>query len=158
MTAWGMIRMPSGANSNQMHAKYASINRGTIHYGAARSRGPRADEKTWSEETGVDLDRLLDEERVFIARMRRRTRCELMEKSDMEKPDLQLVYETLSILRASGVTPSCRKVAERLDIRLSAVKRDIGRLVDMGLVVHARTRRGGYRVTGKVPDWEEVAV
>ncbi len=69
--------MPSGANSLQLHMKYAPVNRGSIHYGASRSHGHHTSPKTWSQETGIDLDRLLHDEREYITRMRRRTRRDI---------------------------------------------------------------------------------
>lgn len=92
--------MPSGANSLQLHMKYAPVNRGSIHYGASRSHGHHTSPKTWSQETGIDLDRLLHDEREYITRMRRRTRRDI----DV-KPRIQRVYETIIALQMEGVTP-----------------------------------------------------
>lgn len=86
--------MPSGANSLQLHAKYAPVNRGSIRYGASRSHGHHTSPKTWSQETGIDLDRLLHDEREYITRMRRRTRRDI----DV-KPRIQRVYETIIALQ-----------------------------------------------------------
>lgn len=92
--------MPSGANSLQLHMKYAPVNRGSIHFGASRSHGHHTSPKTWSQETGIDLDRLLHDEREYITRMRRRTRRDI----DV-KPRIQRVYETIIELQMEGVTP-----------------------------------------------------
>lgn len=92
--------MPSGANSLQLHMKYAPVNRGSIHFGAFRSHGHHTSPKTWSQETGIDLDRLLHDEREYITRMRRRTRRDI----DV-KPRIQRVYETIIALQMEGVTP-----------------------------------------------------
>lgn len=92
--------MPSGANSLQLHMKYAPVNRGSIHFGASRSHGHHTSPKTWSQETGIDLDRLLHDEREYITRMRRRTRRDI----DV-KPRIQRVYETIIALQMEGVTP-----------------------------------------------------
>ena len=97
--------MPSGATSLQLHAKYAPVNRGSIRYGASRS-----------QETGIDLDRLLHDEREYITRMRRRTRLDI----DV-KPRIQRVYETTVALQMEGVAPSSHKVASRLNIPRSTV-------------------------------------
>lgn len=40
--------MPSGANSLQLHMKYAPVNRGSIHFGASRNHGHHTSPKTWS--------------------------------------------------------------------------------------------------------------
>lgn len=133
--------MPSGANSLQLHMKYAPVNRGSIHYGASRSHGHHTSPKTWSQETGIDLDRLLHDEREYITRMRRRTRRDI----DV-KPRIQRVYET----------PSSYKVASRLNIAPSTVMGDVHRLADMGLLVNARTRRGGFLTTGRTPEWSDL--
>lgn len=101
--------MPSGANSLQLHMKYAPVNRGSIHYGASRSHGHHTSPKTWSQETGIDLDRLLHDEREYITRMRRRGLQDV-------KPRIQRVYETIIALQMDGVTPSSHKVALRLNI------------------------------------------
>ena len=130
--------MPSGANSLQLHMKYAPVNRGSIHYGASRSHGHHASPKTWSQETGIDLDRLLHDEREYITRMRRRTRRDI----DV-KPRIQRVYETIIALQMEGVTPS-------------TVMGDVHRLADMGLLVNARTRRGGFLTTGRTPEWSDL--
>lgn len=103
--------MPSGATSLQLHAKYAPVNRGSIRYGASRSHGHHTSPKTWSQETGIDLDRLIHDEREYITRMRRRTRRDI----DV-KPRIQRVYETTVALQMEGVTPSSHKVASRLNI------------------------------------------
>lgn len=92
--------MPSGADSLQKHSKYAPVNRGSIHYGASRSHGHHTSPKTWSQETGIDLDRLLHDEREYITRMRRRTRRDI----DV-KPRIQRVYETIIALQMEGATP-----------------------------------------------------
>lgn len=96
--------MPSGANSLKLHMKYAPVNRGSIRYGASRSHGHHTSPKTWSQETGIDLDRLLYDEREYITRMRRRTRRDI----DV-KPRIQRVYETTVALQMEGVTPSSHK-------------------------------------------------
>lgn len=92
--------MPSGADSLQKHSKYAPVNRGSIHYGASRSHDHHTSPKTWSQETGIDLDRLIHDEREYITRMRRRTRRDI----DV-KPRIQRVYETTVALQMEGVTP-----------------------------------------------------
>lgn len=143
--------MPSGANSLQLHAKYAPVNRGSIRYGASRSHGLHTSPKTWSQETGIDLDRLLHDEREYITRMRRRTRRDI----DV-KPRIQRVYETIIALQMEGVTPSSHKVALRLNIPRSTVMGDVHRLADMGLLVNARTRRGGFLTTGRTPEWSDL--
>lgn len=96
--------MPSGADSLQKHSKYAPVNRGSIHYGASRSHGHHTSPKTWSQETGIDLDRLLHDEREYITRMRRCTRRDI----DV-KPRIQRVYETIIALQMDGVTPSSQQ-------------------------------------------------
>ena len=113
--------MPSGANSLQLHMKYAPVNRGSIRYGASRSHGHHTSPKTWSQETGIDLDRLIHDER------------------EME-----------------GVTPSSHKVALRLNIPRSTVMGDVHRLAGMGLLVNARTRRGGFLTTGRTTEWSDL--
>lgn len=89
--------MPSGATSLQLHAKYAPVNRGSIRYGASRSHGHHTSPKTWSQETGIDLDRLIHDEREYITRMRRRTRRDIR-----VKPRIQRVYETTVALQMEG--------------------------------------------------------
>ena len=143
--------MPSGATSLQLHAKYAPVNRGSIRYGASRSHGHHTSPKTWSQETGIDLDRLIHDEREYITRMRRRTRRDI----DV-KPCIQRVYETTVALQMEGVTPSSHKVASRLNIPRSTVMGDVHRLAGMGLLVNARTRRGGFLATGRTPDWSDL--
>lgn len=143
--------MPSGATSLQLHAKYAPVNRGSIHYGASRSHDHHTSPKTWSQETGIDLDRLIHDEREYITRMRRRTRRDI----DV-KPRIQRVYETTVALQMEGVTPSSHKVASRLNIPRSTVMGDVHRLAGMGLLVNARTRRGGFLTTGRTPDWSDL--
>lgn len=142
--------MPSGATSPQLHAKYAPVNRGSIHYGASRSHGHHTSPKTWSQETGIDLDQLIHDEREYITRMRRRTRRDI----DV-KPRIQRVYETTVALQMEGVTPSSHKVASRLNIPRSTVISDVHRLTDMGLLVNTRTRREGFLTTGRTPDWSD---
>lgn len=141
--------MPSGANSLQLHMKYAPVNRGSIHYGASRSHGHHTSPKTWSQETGIDLDRLIHDEREYITRMRRRGLQDV-------KPRIQRVYETIIALQMEGVTPSSHKVALRLNIPRSTVMGDVHRLADMGLLVNARTRRGGFLTTGRTPEWSDL--
>ena len=131
--------MPSGADSLQKHSKYAPVNRGSIHYGASRSHGHHTSPKTWSQETGIDLDRLLHDEHAYITRMRRRGLQDV-------KPRIQRVYET----------PSSHKVALRLNIPRSTVMGDVHRLAGMGLLVNARTRRGGFLTTGRTPEWSDL--
>lgn len=143
--------MPSGATSLQLHAKYAPVNRGSIRYGASRSHGHHTSPKTWSQETGIDLDRLIHDEREYITRMRRRTRRDI----DV-KPRIQRVYETTIALQMDGKTPSSYKVASRLNIAPSTVMGDVHRLVDMGLLVNARTRRGGFLATGRTTEWSDL--
>ena len=121
--------MPSGANSLQLHMKYAPVNRGSIRYGASRSHGHHTSPKTWSQETGIDLDRLIHDERV---------------------------YETIIALQMEGVTPSSHKVALRLNIPRSTVMGDVHRLAGMGLLVNARTRRGGFLTTGRTTEWSDL--
>lgn len=141
--------MPSGADSLQKHSKYAPVNRGSIHYGASRSHGHHTSPKTWSQETGIDLDRLLYDEHAYITRMRRRGLQDV-------KPRIQRVYETTIALQMDGVTPSSHKVALRLNIPRSTVMGDVHRLAGMGLLVNARTRRGGFLTTGRTPDWSDL--
>lgn len=143
--------MPSGANSLQLHMKYAPVNRGNIHYGASRSHGHHTSPKTWSQETGIDLDRLLHDEREYITRMRRRTRRDI----DV-KPRIQRVYETIIALQMEGVTPSSHKAALRLNIPKSTVMGDLYRLVAMGSLVNARPRHGGFLTTGRTPEWSDL--
>ena len=138
--------MPSGVTSNQLHAKYAPVNRGSIHYGASRSHGHHTSPKTWSQETGIVHD-----EREYITRMRRCTRRDI----DV-KPRIQRVYETIIALQMEGVTPSSHKVALRLNIPRSTVMGDVHRLADMGLLVNARTRRGGFLTTCRTPEWSDL--
>ena len=134
--------MPSGADSLQKHSKYAPVNRGSIHYGASRSHGHHTSPKTWSQETGIDLDRLLHDEHAYITRMRRRWLQDV-------KPRIQRVYETTIALQMDGV-------ALRLNIPRSTVMGDVHRLAGMGLLVNARTRRGGFLTTGRTPDWSDL--
>lgn len=141
--------MPSGADSLQKHSKYAPVNRGSIHYGASRSHGHHTSPKTWSQETGIDLDRLLHDEHACITRMRRRGLQDV-------KPRIQRVYETIIALQMDGVTPSSHKVALQLNIPRSTVMGDVHRLAGMGLLVNARTRRGGFLTTGRTPDWSDL--
>lgn len=141
--------MPSGADSLQKHSKYAPVNRGSIHYGASRSHGHHTSPKTWSQETGIDLDRLLHDEHAYITRMRRRGLQDV-------KPRIQRVYETTIALQMDGVTPSSHKVALRLNIPRSTVMGDVHRLAGMGLLVNARTRRGGFLTTGRTPEWSDL--
>lgn len=143
--------MPSGANSLQTPHEVRSGHRGSIHYGASRSHGHHTSPKTWSQETGIDLDRPLHDEREYITRMRRRTRRDI----DV-KPRIQRVYETIIALQMEGVTPSSHKVALRLNIPRSTVMGDMHRLADMGLLVNARTRRGGFLTTGRTPEWSDL--
>ena len=143
--------MPNGATSPQPHAKYAPVNRDSISYDASQSHGHHTPPKTWSQETGIDLDRLIHDEREYITRMRRRTRRDI----DV-KPRIQRVYETTIALQMEGETPSSHKVASRLNIPRSAVMGDMHRLADMGLLVNARTRRGGFIATGRTPDWSDL--
>ncbi|MEO5391986.1 hypothetical protein ABG818_09025, partial [Bifidobacterium adolescentis] len=84
-------------------------------------------------------------------RMRRRTRRDI----DV-KPRIQRVYETTVALQMEGVTPSSHKVASRLNIPRSTVMGDVHRLAGMGLLVNARTRRGGFLATGRTPDWSDL--
>lgn len=141
--------MPSGADSLQKHSKYAPVNRGSIHYGVSRSHGHHTSPKTWSQETGIDLDRLLHDEHAYITRMRRRGLQDV-------KPRIQRVYETTIALQMDGKTPSSYKVAARLNIAQNTVMRDVHKLIDNGLLVNAGTRRGGFLTTGKTPDWSEL--
>lgn len=141
--------MPSGANSLQLHMKYAPVNRGSIHYGASRSHGHHTSPKTWSQETGIDLDRLLHDEREYITRMRRRGLQDV-------KPRIQRVYETTIALQMDGKTPSSYKVASRLNIAQNTVMRDVHKLIDNGLLVNAGTRRGGFLTTGRTPEWSDL--
>lgn len=103
--------MPSGVNSLQLHMKYAPVNRGSIRYGASRSHGHHTSPKTWSQETGIDLDRLIHDEREYITRMRRRTRRDI----DV-KPRIQRVYETIIALQMEGDAQQPQAVALRLNI------------------------------------------
>lgn len=143
--------MTSGANSLQLHTKYAPVTRGSIHYGATRRRGYHTSPKTWSQETGIDLDQLLHDEREFITRMRNRTRRDIR-----VKPRIQRVYETIIALQTEGEPPSSNKVAVRLNIPRGTVMGDVHRLVGMGLLVNARTRRGGFIATDRTPDWSDL--
>ena len=54
------------------------------------------------------------------------------------------------------MTPSGHKVASRLNIPRSTVMGDVHRLAGMGLLVNARTRRGGFLATGRTPDWSDL--
>ena len=72
------------------------------------------------------------------------------------KPRIQRVYETTIALQMDGKTPSSYKVASRLNIAPSTVMGDVHRLVDMGLLVNARTRRGGFLTTGRTPEWSDL--
>lgn len=83
--------------------------------------------------------------------MRRRTRRDI----DV-KPRIQRVYETTVALQMEGVTPSSHKVASRLNIPRSTVMGDVHRLAGMGLLVNARTRRGGFLTTGRTPEWSDL--
>lgn len=138
------------------NAKYAPVNRGSIRYGASRSHGHHTSPKTWSQETGIDLDRLIHDEREYITRMRRRTRRDIDRRDIDVKPRIQRVYETTVALQMEGVTPSSRKVASWLNIPRSTVMGDMHRLVGMGLLVNARTRHEGFLATGRTPDWSDL--
>lgn len=83
--------------------------------------------------------------------MRRRTRRDI----DV-KPRIQRVYETIIALQMEGVTPSSHKVALRLNIPRSTVMGDVHRLAGMGLLVNARTRRGGFLTTGRTTEWSDL--
>ncbi len=66
------------------------------------------------------------------------------------------MYETIIALQMEGVTPSSHKAALRLNIPRSTVMGDVHRLVDMGLLVNERTRRGGFLTTGRTPEWSDL--
>lgn len=142
--------MPSGANSLQLHTKYAPVNRGSIRYGASRSHGHHTSPKTWSQETGIDLDRLLQDEHAFISQMR------VGKTSHTMKSREQRVYETLVDLYVDGMTPSTGNAARRLHMSQTTVQKTAEKLRTQDLLVNAGTRRGGFLTTGKPPDWSEL--
>lgn len=143
--------MPSGADSLQKHSKYASINHGTLHYGASRSRGRHMTAETWSVQNGIDLDRLLQDEHAFISQMR------VGKTSHTVKSREQRVYETLVDLYVDGMTPSTGNAARRLHMSQTTVQKTAEKLRTQGLLVNAATRRGGFLQTGLKPEWKETS-
>ncbi|MBF9702794.1 hypothetical protein IHV04_09300 [Bifidobacterium dentium] len=141
--------MPSGAAGNQMRAKYAPINRGTIRYGNDHDSGHHIQPETWSARTGIDLDRLLHEERAYISRMRHATPARTVRSGERQ------VYETLVSLYVDGRTPSAYAASQRLHMGQHKVRKIVEGLKMRGLLVNAGTGRGGFLPTDETPDWDE---
>lgn len=69
--------MPSGANGYQVRQRFARVNRGSIHYGAQIRRddhGHHIGRTSWSQTSGISLDRLLETEAEWIRQARNTTR------------------------------------------------------------------------------------
>ncbi len=69
--------MPSGANGYQVRQRFARVNRGSIHYGAQARRddhGHHIGRTSWSQTSGISLDRLLETEAEWIRQTRNATR------------------------------------------------------------------------------------
>lgn len=69
--------MPSGANGYQVLQRFARVNRGSIHYGAQARRddhGHHIGRTSWSQTSGISLDRLLETEAEWIRQARNTTR------------------------------------------------------------------------------------
>ena len=143
--------MPSGANSLQLHTKYASVNRGTIHYGGGIGRGRHHEPETWSEANDIDLDRLFTNERAYIDRMRHWARADNKETEAI--PTLRLVYETLGDISVSGEPVGTYRIAKQLNMSRDRAYKEIKKLENLGLVERAGSRRSGFRMTGKEPYW-----
>lgn len=126
---------------------------GSIRYGGPAMQKPR-ENQTWSEQTGISVDDVIDANRGEIEAMRRGYKPAWPDTTtDVLAETLRVAVETYE---ATGRPIHSTDLATPLGATPGAVKNRLRRLADMGLIRKTGNHHGkgsGYIPTGRGTAW-----